>query len=217
MTRIRKQSLCAALLAATAGLIISVSCTMEPARSSSTAGGASGIGGSGPGTGGSGDAAIGTDDPSCLAYSPPVVHTMTPVDPQASSLVSQMSITQKIAVLSGDQTMTPDYTTDAPFRSLGVPSLNITNYPMRDATHSTTLPRSRGRRHAVNRSPRGTATQRENRLTSSHDRQAQRRRFCGIRGPPNRGNLIERSRAREMPDLEWTYRFRAPQGNLSDG
>ncbi|GEM_PF-100143 len=57
---------------------------------------------------------------------------MTPVDAQATSLVSQMAVTDQINILSGDHTTTPYTTPGVAFRSLGVASLNIPNYPMRD-------------------------------------------------------------------------------------
>jgi beta-glucosidase len=73
------------------------------------------------------------DDPTCLAFTPTVVQTMTPIDAQATSLVSAMSNTDKIAILSGDATIANIYTTaGAAFRSMGVTSLNIPNYTMRD-------------------------------------------------------------------------------------
>jgi len=72
------------------------------------------------------------DDPTCSAFTPSVVQTMTPVDAQATSLVGQMAITDKINILSGDHTTTPYTTPGVAFRSLGVASLNIPNYPMRD-------------------------------------------------------------------------------------
>ena len=75
--------------------------------------------------------------PACTAPpSPPASYTiathMTPVDAQATSLVSQMATTDKINILSGDHTTNPYATAGVAFRSLGVASLNIPNYPMRD-------------------------------------------------------------------------------------
>jgi Beta-glucosidase-related glycosidases len=57
---------------------------------------------------------------------------MTPVDAQATQLVSQMATTDKINILSGDHTTNPYATAGVAFRSLGVASLNVPNYPMRD-------------------------------------------------------------------------------------
>jgi beta-glucosidase len=75
---------------------------------------------------------VAIDDPTCSAYTPTPVQTMTPVDAQATSLVSAMAVTDKINILSGDHTTTPYTTAGVAFRSLGVASLNIPNYPMRD-------------------------------------------------------------------------------------
>ena len=75
---------------------------------------------------------VATDDPTCSAYTPTPVQTMTPVDAQATSLVSAMAVTDKINILSGDHTTNPYLTAGVAFRSLGVASLNIPNYPMRD-------------------------------------------------------------------------------------
>jgi beta-glucosidase len=75
---------------------------------------------------------------SCTTYTPPSAATykiptpMTPVDAQATQLVSQMATTDKINILSGDHTTNPYATAGVAFRSLGVASLNIPNYPMRD-------------------------------------------------------------------------------------
>jgi beta-glucosidase len=75
---------------------------------------------------------------SCTTYTPPSAATykiptpMTPVDTQATQLVSAMSNTDKINILSGDHTTNPYATAGVAFRSLGVSSLNIPNYPMRD-------------------------------------------------------------------------------------
>ncbi len=57
---------------------------------------------------------------------------MKPVDSAATNYVSQMATTDKINVLSGDHTTNPYTTAGVAFRSLGVASLNIPNYPMRD-------------------------------------------------------------------------------------
>jgi len=75
--------------------------------------------------------------PACAAPPPPpasytIATHMTPVDAQATSLVSAMATTDKINILSGDHTSTPYTTAGVAFRSLGVASLNIPNYPMRD-------------------------------------------------------------------------------------
>ena len=74
------------------------------------------------------------DDPTCSAFTPTAVQTMTPVDAQATSLVGQMALTDKINVLSGEHTTGALVyaTAGMAFRSLGVASLNIPNYPMRD-------------------------------------------------------------------------------------
>jgi beta-glucosidase len=75
---------------------------------------------------------------SCTTYTPPSATTykiptpMTPVDAQATQLVSQMATTDQINILSGDHTTNPYATAGVAFRSLGVASLNIPNYPMRD-------------------------------------------------------------------------------------
>jgi beta-glucosidase len=129
---------------ATAGIIAFSACSMEPEKANSGKIDATGGAGATPpassdtgGVGGisstsMGGTGFGMDDPSCTSYTPEVVQMMTPVDPEATSLVSQMSVTDKINVLSGDHVTTADYSTDAPFRSLGVPGLGITNFPMRD-------------------------------------------------------------------------------------
>ena len=74
------------------------------------------------------------DDPTCSSYTPTysIPTPMTPVDSQATSLVGAMAVTDKINILSGDHTTTPYTTAGVAFRSLGVASLNIPNYPMRD-------------------------------------------------------------------------------------
>jgi beta-glucosidase len=75
---------------------------------------------------------------SCTTYTPPSAATykiptpMKPVDAQATQLVGQMAVTDKISILSGDNTTNPYLTAGVAFRSLGVASLNIPNYPMRD-------------------------------------------------------------------------------------
>jgi beta-glucosidase len=75
---------------------------------------------------------------SCTSYTPPSAATykiptpMTPVDTQATQLISQMATTDQINILSGDHTTNPYATAGVAFRSLGVASLNIPNYPMRD-------------------------------------------------------------------------------------
>ncbi len=57
---------------------------------------------------------------------------MKPTDAQATALVGQMATTDKINILSGDHTTNPYATAGVAFRSLGVSSLNIPNFPMRD-------------------------------------------------------------------------------------
>jgi beta-glucosidase len=57
---------------------------------------------------------------------------MLPVDAAATNYVSEMATTDKINILSGDHTTNPYATAGVAFRSLGVASLNIPNYPMRD-------------------------------------------------------------------------------------
>ena len=72
----------------------------------------------------------------CSAAIPAPTYTiptpMKPTDAQATSLVSQMAVTDEINILSGDHTTNPYATAGVAFRSLGVASLNIPNYPMRD-------------------------------------------------------------------------------------
>jgi beta-glucosidase len=113
------------------------------ARSGGTPAGGSSTGGSVP-SGGSpagGSVPSGGSIPTgnvtaCTSASPAPTYTiptpMKPVDAQATSLVNQMASTDKINILSGDHTTTPYTTAGVAFRSLGVASLNIPNYPMRD-------------------------------------------------------------------------------------
>jgi beta-glucosidase len=70
----------------------------------------------------------------CSLYTPnyTIPTPMKPVDTQATQLVGQMAVTDKISILSGDNTTNPYLTAGVAFRSLGVASLNIPNYPMRD-------------------------------------------------------------------------------------
>jgi beta-glucosidase len=97
-------------------------------------GGASGAGGaagtSGGASGGSGGDTTVADDPTCSSFTATRVATLTPQDPQAKTKAQAMSQSEKITMLSGDKT--PDYTTANPFRSYGVSSQGITEFPMRD-------------------------------------------------------------------------------------
>jgi beta-glucosidase len=106
------------------------------ARTGGSGGGGTPTGGSGAtggsvATGGSGVVPACTSPPSPPASFTIATH-MTPVDAQATSLVGQMATTDKINILSGDHTTNPYLTAGVAFRSLGVASLNIPNYPMRD-------------------------------------------------------------------------------------
>ena len=69
------------------------------------------------------------DDPTCSAFTPTVVQTMTPVDSQATTLVNAMTTQERINMLAGD---TNDQQGAGYFRSVGVPSQGVPAYPMRD-------------------------------------------------------------------------------------
>ena len=70
----------------------------------------------------------------CTSYTPTytIPTPMKPVDSAATNYVSQMASTDKINILSGAASANPYATAGQAFRSLGVASQNIPDYPMRD-------------------------------------------------------------------------------------
>ncbi len=102
--------------------------------------------GDGDGDGGDGDAPVDVDrnDPSCQAFTPPRKRTLRPDGqdhPIAKSLMSAMTLEEKIAILRGGPAC-PNW--DCDFDGTGVPSQGVRDFPMRDGprgvhTHDGTL------------------------------------------------------------------------------
>jgi len=90
------------------------------------AGGMSGGMGGGIASGGMGAMPVAQDDPSCMAYTPPKVNRLSPTDPLAVDLVSDMSQEEKIGIMSGGPVGPWD------FEATGVPRLGIEEFQMRD-------------------------------------------------------------------------------------
>ena len=140
---VRKCALGAFLLAAAA-------CSSRPDRSGQTqvtpgGGGSTGSGATGTGATGAGGTGVGgmgavgnggmgsggmpvvmQDDVTCTTYTPPKVSKLSPVDPQAVQLVSDMTQDEKIAIMSGGPVGPWD------FEGTGVPRLGIEDFQMRD-------------------------------------------------------------------------------------
>jgi beta-glucosidase len=145
------------LVASCAGFALYAACSMAPdnpvAAADGVGGGTPGAGGSagtstagngggggvigGGGTTGNGGstsstgdaAAIGTDDPTCKSFAPTRAQKFSPTDPQATSLVGQMTQQEQIATLSGGANC-PKY--DCDFNATGVSRLKIPDLQMRD-------------------------------------------------------------------------------------
>jgi beta-glucosidase len=77
-------------------------------------------GGPSTGAGGSSMMPVGTNDPTCSMYSETRANVLQPVDPGVAPLVQQMTVDQKIAMLSGGA-ICPNY--DCDFNATGVPGL----------------------------------------------------------------------------------------------
>jgi len=92
-------------------------------------GGAAGGGAGGGAPGGNGGSSV-ADDPTCSSFTVTRVATLTPEDPQAQAKADAMTQSEKVAMLSGDKVL--DWNSPGPFRSLGVSSQGITEFPMRD-------------------------------------------------------------------------------------
>ncbi len=90
-------------------------------------------GGSGSSGNSSGEAAnlgpVGQDDASCLAYAPVRANRLSPVNPDATAKLAQMTQEQKISLLSGGE-VCPNY--DCDFDGTGIPALGIDDFKMRD-------------------------------------------------------------------------------------
>jgi beta-glucosidase len=124
---------------ATAGGAITGGATTGGTRTGGSSSGGTTAGGTASGGSPSGGVATGGSTPTgnvtaCTSYTPTytIPTPMKPVDSAATSYVSQMASTDKINILSGAPSANPYATAGQAFRSLGVASLNIPDYPMRD-------------------------------------------------------------------------------------
>jgi beta-glucosidase len=138
----RKVWIASQLIVATAiGVVAAASCGAQPSgdrayvtdeaggsnSTTTTTGGNPGAGGGSMGTGGTGEMGGGSmmpvtvNDATCSMFTPDRANTLSPVDPGVAPVVTQMSVDQKIAMLSGGPNC-PNY--DCDFNATGVPGIS---------------------------------------------------------------------------------------------
>jgi beta-glucosidase len=127
-----------ASIAVALAIVAPVACSLRPGAQSSAGGGGAGQTGSTggnpvTGTGGS----VQQDDPSCMMYTAPRANVLSPVDPSVPALIGQMTLDEKIALLSGGPVLTQFWTED--FAATGDPKLGIPDYQMRDGPRGVHL------------------------------------------------------------------------------
>jgi beta-glucosidase len=99
--------------------------------SGSTGTGVGGSGNTGNGSGVGGGPPLVENDPSCQAFTQPRASVVTPADPGAQTLVSQISVAERTNMLSGGTRIEPEFWTKD-FDATGSPTLGLQDMSMRD-------------------------------------------------------------------------------------